>query len=144
VNDFDYSDPEVGAQVVQLFATRLDAGRRSNFLQAMNGSPRLANGANFFQPTAKLAESPKIAAALPDLQGRKAVLAQLAPHVDTPELQRDLATAKRDVSGEIAWRETAARSDDTSQEAVDVPIGDGVGRAVIKGKRIETLELTPQ
>jgi hypothetical protein len=145
-NDLDYSDPEVGAQVVQLFATRLNAQQRSNFLQGFNGSPRLASGANFYQPSTQQAalESPKIAQALPDLQGRKAVLAQLAPHADTPELQGELTAAQRDVTAEIAWRETAARSDRVAVDPLDVPIGDGVGRAVIKGKRIESLELAPQ
>lgn len=146
LNQWPYEDARVQAYLAGVFADRLNVQQRVAMLDGFDAStPALFNNdESLFTAKQNARELDRSAAkaALAEAQARKTFLANLAKTPDQPtEVQEAIKDAQKRVIDDIAMRQTAHRAE--PKPLVEVPIGLGDGKAQIKGRRIEQLELKP-
>ena len=145
LNQWPYGDPRVQAYVAGVFANRLNVQQRVAMLDGFDAAtPVLSSDESLFTSKQNARERDQAAAkdAIAEAQARKAFLTSLAKTPDQPaEVQEAIKDAQKRITEDLAMRQTAERSE--SQPLVEVPIGLGDGKAQIKGRRIEQIELKP-
>jgi hypothetical protein len=145
VNHWLFQEPQVAAFIGGVFRARLAPEQRIAMLDGLDSTaPILPAEQRLFSNPQDAREGDRAAnaAALREAQARKAFIAELATDPSqSSEVQAAAKDAQRRITEEIAARQTAARAE--VNPLVEVDFAQGGGKAQIKGRRIEQIELQP-
>lgn len=146
VTQLSFRDPRVQAFALELFATELSPKQQMQMIEtfrpAQFGMPLLFTRAN----QQREAEQARSRVAWEEARGRKAFLENvrasleaMPPQPSTAAMKKALAEAQKSVTTDLARRAAEIRLEPAPVAEID--FADGTGKAQIKGRRIEHIEL---
>jgi hypothetical protein len=138
-NQFSFVDERMRTFTANAFAHRWNASQKLNVLQGLDPTPPSSLNSFFVDP-----RDPEYARAdarreKREASARKVLLREIEPSTDTPELQQELKRVKQAVALRMALLEADRRHE--ADPASEVEFASGEGKAMIKGRRIENIEL---
>ena len=139
LGDLSFASESVRTRVMDLLRGGSSA-RRLQFLNALEPEPAPLVQETFYQ-SSKQPRDPAAdyASTAAEMRGRKEFLAAIEPNLNTPEEKKALGAARQRITEALAVAATAVRHD--TADPVEVPFAQGAGNAVIKGRRVESLDL---
>jgi hypothetical protein len=138
-NQFSYTDPRVRNFAARVFVEQWSAEQRANALRSFGPAPAVHLNTFFTDPHDPEFDRANNARSLVEARARKELLSQIAPAADAPEVQSGIKKALQSVTFEISLRDVDRRH--ASDPAQEVEFGSGEGKAIIKGRSIQELQL---
>jgi hypothetical protein len=139
LHQFSFVDEGMRAFMVNAFARVWDTPRKLNSLQAFGATPPSGSTVIFDDPRDPGRARANAERDLKEARARKVLLLEIEPSADTPELQEAVQRARQAVTREIGLQEQDRRHE--GDIAAEVEFGSGDGKATIKGRRIENIEI---
>ncbi len=140
---WSFADPQVRGFIGGVLRNRLVPDERVAALDALEATgPVLLSEESIFsnKQNAREGDRAAAAAAIREAEARKAFLAEIAnDKSQPPEVQSAAKDAQRRITADLAARQTAERAE--ANPLLEVDFAQGGGRAQIKGRRIEAIEL---
>jgi hypothetical protein len=139
LHQFSFVDEGMRAFMVNALARVWDTSRKLNSLQAFAATPPSGSTIIFDDPRDPGRVRANAERDLKEVRARKVLLMEIEPSADTPELQEALKKVRQAVTREIGLQEQDRRHEGDPAEEVEFGLGDG--KATIKGRRIENIEI---
>ena len=138
-NQFSYVDDRMRAFTVHAFTQVWQAPQKLKALEYIAGVPPDHLSDFFIKPGESVWTRSQSESDLREASARKMLLAELEPAADTPELQEALKKGRAAVTSEIGRQMNDRRHE--NDPPADVEFASGEGKATIKGRRIENIEI---
>jgi hypothetical protein len=143
VNQWSFAEPQTRAFIRGVFRSGLVLEQRVALLDGLDTRPPILPVEQSLFATAqhaREADRAANAAALAEAQARKAFLAEIVADGTQPaEVRAAAKDAQNRITADLAGRQTAARTE--ANRLVEIDFAQGTGKAQIKGRRIEQIEL---
>lgn len=145
LNYWSFADSDARAFVAEVFAKKLNVDQRLamlNHLDPVGPTPNSSERAFTTAQNQRDLDRAASTAATREIQSRKELLKQLATLPDQSEdVQGAIHEAQRRITDELAFQGGVRRAE--QNPAREVPIGNGEGKATIKGRRVERFQVPP-
>jgi hypothetical protein len=143
VNQWSFAEPQTRAFMHEVFRARLVQEQRVALLDGLDARPPILPVEQSLFATAqhaREADRAANAAALGEAQARKTFLAEVVADGTQPEEVRAAAKdAQSRITADLAARQTVAPME--ANPLVEIDFAQGTGKAQIKGRRIEQIDL---